>query len=91
MRGAYDSHELEPQLIQTVDSLKRHLCADAVRRGRVVPDSCRECESGCAYGKRLFELLGLQQPSWEQPKLKEFMRQEKAAPTLRKRLQWRRK
>lgn len=35
MPGAYDSHELPPERIKTVEVVKKHLCDLAANRGKL--------------------------------------------------------
>lgn len=91
MKQAYERHELEAYRINTVKTLRPHLCDEARGHGRVKPGECLVCETGCAYGDRLLELLGFGVPKREGSDMKEFMRSGEALPPLHQRIENRRK
>ena len=87
MKATYERHELEAHRIRTVEGIRPHLCDAARGRGsKVKPDECVACETGCAYGDKLLELLGLEVPKHETSGMKEFMRSGQALPTLHQRI-----
>jgi hypothetical protein len=58
-----DRHEVTAEKINTINGLKRHLCSQAVsvdKKGNpknIYPENCAGCEVGCAYGKKLINIL----------------------------------
>lgn len=86
MKQAYERHELEAHRINTVKTLRPHLCDAARGHGKPKPDECLVCETGCAYGDRLLELMGFQVPKHKTSASQELMRQGEALPTLRQRM-----
>lgn len=86
MKATYERHELEAHRIRTVEGIRPHLCDAARGHGRAKHQECMACETGCAYGDRLLELLGIEVPKHETSDMKEFMRSGQALPTLHQRI-----
>lgn len=63
MGEKYHYHNPLPDECETVERLYDCLCSLAVHTGRndrvidVYPDFCATCAIGCAYGRRLVEIL----------------------------------
>lgn len=87
MPGAYDSHELPPERIKTVDVVKKHLCDLAANRWKLDEKKCQNCVFPCKYGLRLLELLGLPYIAPEKELLvKDLAKQGKPLPTIHQRI-----
>lgn len=87
MRGAYDSHELPPEQINTLKIAMKHLCTKANYRGTLRAEECEKCQA-CRYGLRMLEIIG--RPVPEKPReevtIAKLSRQGKALPTLHQRI-----
>lgn len=86
MKKPYGCHEAEPDGLLTVRAIIPHLCEAAYGKGASNETACMRCASGCAYGKRLLDLLGLERKAHrERDMIKALMMTPSARPTLRHR------
>lgn len=86
MKKPYDCHEAEPDKLLTVREVMPHLCEDACWRGALNETACMVCSTGCAYGKRLLDLIGLRYAdAGKDSVLKQMLSPSVARPTLRHR------